>query len=186
MNQARRSGRGRPPGPAVTIIVEVPFWRADSTVIPLIRRAARTVLQSAPDVLGSRPAVSILLAGDQRLCDMNSQFRNRNKPTNVLSFPAAPELEPYLGDIALAYGVIRKQAEAQRKSLAEHAAHLAVHGVLHLLGYDHRRREEAAIMEKLEISHLSRLGIENPYRAVPVRQPAKRPKFQSCRKSIVR
>jgi probable rRNA maturation factor len=88
-------------------------------------------------------------------------FRGKDKPTNVLSFPAA---EPgYLGDVAIAYGVMAGQARAEGKKPADHATHLAVHGTLHLLGYDHVRDKDARIMEALEVEILARLGIADPY-----------------------
>jgi probable rRNA maturation factor len=84
---------------------------------------------------------------------------------------------PCLGDIVLSYGVLCREAAAQGKSLAAHAAHLTIHGVLHLFGYDHRHRSEAAAMESLEISLLACLGYTNPYESVPVRRRSKRPRL---------
>ena len=88
--------------------------------------------------------------------------------TNVLSFPAnpppgTPGRQP-LGDVALAFGTVAREAESESKTLADHATHLIVHGVLHLLGYDHETEAEAEIMEALEVETLARLGIADPYR----------------------
>ena len=89
--------------------------------------------------------------------------RGKDKPTNVLSFPAPPNREGYRGDIALALGVTRREAKLAGKVFADHAAHLVVHGILHLAGHDHIRARDAKVMEKLEIEILDGLGIANPY-----------------------
>ncbi|HEY0299900.1 MAG TPA: rRNA maturation RNase YbeY, partial [Rhizomicrobium sp.] len=107
--------------------------------------------------------LTILLAGDARLKTLNRDFRGKAMPTNVLSFPAAANAERYLGDVALAYGVTRKEARAAEKAFADHATHLAVHGVLHLLGFDHVRPRQARLMEPLETRILAELGIADPY-----------------------
>jgi probable rRNA maturation factor len=109
----------------------------------------------------------VLLSSDRRLKSLNRDFRGKDKPTNVLSFPAPRNSEGYRGDVALALGVTRREAKAAGKSLSDHAAHLVVHGVLHLAGHDHVRARDAAAMEKLEIAILKRLGIANPYEAPP-------------------
>jgi probable rRNA maturation factor len=99
---------------------------------------------------------------------LNRTWRGKDKPTNVLSFPA-PE-QPgaagprHLGDIALAFETLARESEEESKELAHHFAHLIVHGVLHLLGYDHEVEAEAEIMEALEVKALARLGITDPYR----------------------
>ena len=101
--------------------------------------------------------------------DLNARFRDRDRPTNVLSFPAAamslPGEAPPLGDIVLAFGVCAAEAAAQGKTLADHLAHLTVHGVLHLLGRDHEDEAEAEAMEAEERSILATLGVADPYRA---------------------
>lgn len=146
----------------------------------MIRRAARAAAAAGP---GSQrretPELCILLADDEYVCELNARYRHRRKPTNVLSFPAAPVFAPRLGDIVLSYGVLCREAAAQGKSLAAHAAHLTIHGVLHLFGYDHHNRREAAAMENLEISLLAGLGYHNPYASVPVRHRSKRPRLPS-------
>lgn len=99
---------------------------------------------------------------------LNARYRGRDRPTNVLSFPA-PRLsagpgQP-LGDLVICPAVLRAEARAQRKSLRAHWAHLVVHGTLHLLGYDHERPAEASRMERREVTLLRRLGFPNPYRS---------------------
>jgi probable rRNA maturation factor len=109
--------------------------------------------------------LSILLAGDSRLRALNAKFRGKNRSTNVLSFETSDVGGRHLGDLALAYGVSAREARMQGKALADHAAHLVVHGVLHLLGFDHQTSRAAATMEPLETSILAELGISDPYAA---------------------
>lgn len=119
--------------------------------------------------------ISIALTDNAHMRALNSQFRNQDKPTNVLSFPAM-ELhydnfrdqlmaleECYLGDIALSYETITKEAISQSKNFAAHLTHLVIHSILHLLGYDHEVNEDAIIMEALEVEILQCLAINNPY-----------------------
>jgi probable rRNA maturation factor len=108
-------------------------------------------------------ALVILLTDDAQVRDLNKRFRDRDAATNVLSFPAPPNARDLLGDIALAYGVCAREAEAQGKTLADHLRHLTVHGVLHLFGYDHEIDSEAEAMESLERRILAGLGVADPY-----------------------
>jgi probable rRNA maturation factor len=152
----------------ITLIAEEPRWRKDEATLRLIRRAAR-LAQTAPrpPMLAKRAAgtrdsaVTILLGTDANLKALNRDFRGQNKPTNVLSF--AGHSPGHLGDIAIAYETTAREARAQRKSFLAHAVHLAMHGILHLLGYDHQDLRAAAIMESLEIELLAKLGIADPY-----------------------
>jgi probable rRNA maturation factor len=109
--------------------------------------------------------VTLLLTGDAAVRELNARFRDQDKPTNVLSFPAQPNPERFLGDVALAIGVCEREAVEQRKPLAHHLQHLVAHGVLHLLGYDHMSDAEAQEMEGLERGILAGLGIPDPYLA---------------------
>lgn len=112
--------------------------------------------------------VVVLLTDDAAVRVLNARFRDRDQPTNVLSFPAAemmiPGQNPHLGDLVLAYGVCSGEAAAQGKTLADHLSHLTVHGVLHLLGRDHEAEDEAEAMEGEERSILASLGVADPYR----------------------
>lgn len=126
---------------------------------------ARGVLSRAADETGDAE-VSVLFADDALVRDLNARWRGQDKPTNVLSFPAAPENAPgprMLGDIVLAYETVAREAHEAGKPLDHHAAHLLVHGFLHLLGYDHETDAEAAIMEAREVRILQTLDIPDPY-----------------------
>ena len=152
-------------------------WDSSRSWDEIVRGAAEAaVAESAFRQLATseRPIeISVLLTGDDRVRDLNSQYRDKHKPTNVLSFPmadpddlrganvAGPEL--LLGDIILARGICEAEAAEKRISVEQHATHLVVHGTLHLLGYDHHDDAEAADMEAREIRALQRLGIANPY-----------------------
>ena len=107
--------------------------------------------------------VSILLTDDPTVHALNAQYRHQDKPTNVLSFPAADTAHGHLGDIALAYGVCAREAVEQGKTLSAHLQHLVAHGVLHLVGYDHEDDADAEVMEDLERQILAGLGLADPY-----------------------
>lgn len=146
----------------IEIVVEEPKWRAARGLGAKLERAARLAIKRNAEP-GRDTALTILLADDDTLRALNRRFRRKNKPTNVLSFPAGPNRHAYLGDVALAYGVTRAEARASGKRFSDHAVHLVVHGVLHLLGYDHETAREARVMEPLETALLGRLGIADPY-----------------------
>jgi probable rRNA maturation factor len=149
--------------PAIELVVEAPKWRIGTVGLALqLRRAARLAWSHASKKDRARNRFTILLTDDAKLQTLNLDFRGKDKPTNVLSFPAR-ETGPYLGDIAVAFGVTAREAKDAAKPFAAHATHLVVHGVLHLLGYDHERASEARIMELLEIAILAELDIANPY-----------------------
>lgn len=149
---------------AIAVKIDRRSWKVWRGLKSLARRAARAALSAA----GADPLrcdLSITFAGNGRITRLNRQWRARDKPTNVLSFPAPARLSgAFLGDVILAAGVIKNEAQQQDKSLYDHAAHLIVHGVLHLLGHDHRTRAEARKMQRLEIRALESLGIADPYR----------------------
>jgi probable rRNA maturation factor len=146
----------------IEIVIEEPRWREEGRDFSaMLRRAARVALQASD--ASRQGGVTILLSDDVKLAALNGQFRGKNKPTNVLSFPSAAE--DYLGDVAIAHGVTSREAQEAGKSIHDHTVHLAVHGVLHLLGYDHESAREAQIMEPLEVAILKKLGIADPYAA---------------------
>jgi probable rRNA maturation factor len=109
--------------------------------------------------------VTVLLTDDAEIKTLNADFRDKNRPTNVLSFPAPEFARPHLGDVALAYETCAREAKDQGKPLSDHLSHLVAHGVLHLLGWDHEIEAEAEAMEALERTVLASLGIADPYAA---------------------
>ncbi len=164
-----------------TLLIEDPRWRTHRGLQARLKNAAET----ARKAVKLKGGFTILLAGDKKLRALNRDFRAKDKVTNVLSFPGAGDLlngrtagrrasrsqggrsarlaDAHAGDIAIAYGITGKEAKAAGKNFADHAIHLAVHGVLHLAGYDHARPRDAKVMEPLEIKILGRLGIADPY-----------------------
>jgi probable rRNA maturation factor len=126
-------------------------------------RAGQAVLDAIAPTDDQEPEVAVLLTSDEVVAELNQRFRGKAGPTNVLSFPASANPENHLGDVALAHGVCAREAADQGKSLEQHLAHLVVHGVLHLLGYDHETDHEAEAMEALERSILESLGVPDPY-----------------------
>jgi probable rRNA maturation factor len=145
----------------ITLVVEDAAWRGHRGLLPKLTRAAAAAARAAK--LPAKSRFTILLADNPRLKALNRDFRGKNKPTNVLSFPA--QAPGYAGDIALAYGVTRDEALKAKKPFAAHAMHLVVHGVLHLAGYDHMTARDAGVMEPLETKILARLGVPDPYEA---------------------
>ena len=146
----------------IEVLVEAGGWNHLPPDAPgLALRAARAAL-AATETPG---ALAILLADDARLAALNTAFRAKAGPTNVLSFPAPSNPEGWLGDVALAFETCRREAEAQGKRLEHHLQHLVAHGVLHLVGYDHETDAEASVMEGLEAEILASLGAPDPYAA---------------------
>jgi probable rRNA maturation factor len=148
----------------IDVEVEADAWvQTLPDVEARVVRAAQAALDAVPPTDLEAPLVAVLLTDDETLADLNQRFRGKPGPTNVLSFPAPPNPEGQIGDIALAYGVCAREASEQGKSLQDHLTHLSVHGVLHLLGYDHEADGEAEAMEALERSILETLGVADPY-----------------------
>jgi probable rRNA maturation factor len=131
----------------------------------ILARAARAGFNAAMLSSLGTYEVSILLTDDQEMRALNRTWRGKDAPTNVLSFPASDDpTEPgLLGDVALAYETTLDEAQAIGIAVSDHAAHLVVHGVLHLLGFDHMEEDEAEQMEALERQALASLGIAGPY-----------------------
>ena len=142
----------------IEIEVEAEAWTgALPDVEAIVERAAQAALGT---VEGD---IVVLLTDDAAVRELNGRFRDKDRPTNVLSFPAPENAAPHLGDIVLAYGVCATEAEAQGKTLADHLSHLVVHGVLHLLGRDHEDDAEAEEMEAEEREILAQIGVADPY-----------------------
>ena len=161
----------------IDVLVESELWKEPAKVKSLLRRAVR---EAAAALSTSGAELAIVLTDDSAIRLLNRDWREIDAATNVLSFPAAKAggHPVFLGDIVLAYQTIAREARAESKPFAHHLAHLAVHGFLHLNGYDHERIEDAEAMERVERAILRRLAIPDPYRPRAKRQgrPQGRPR----------
>jgi probable rRNA maturation factor len=148
------------PAPVIDIVIESPLWSSQPDAAAVLRRA----IGEATKMTGTAGPgeLAVMLCDDAAMRELNGRWRGRPEPTNVLSFPAAAGSQT-LGDIAVAYETTAREAEAEGKPFSDHLAHLAVHGFLHLLGYDHQSDAAAAAMERLEVAILARLGVADPY-----------------------
>ncbi len=142
-------------------------WDALPEAEALAERALAAAAERAGVQLRPNAEVSLLLTGDEQMRGLNREWRAKDKPTNVLSFPAVQPDKlpraPFLGDIAVAFETLAREAEEEGKAVGDHYTHLVVHGFLHLLGYDHQTDAEADAMERLETQILGALGVEDPY-----------------------
>jgi probable rRNA maturation factor len=165
----RRSGRQtrRRSPPRVDIVIESPLWKAQRNAKALLRRAISEAASAVPKTRGE---LAVILTDDAAIRALNRDWRRKDAATNVLSFPAPDAGEAHgtprlLGDIVIAYETTEREARAEHKPFAHHLAHLAVHGFLHLAGYDHAADDEADAMERLETAILARLDVPDPYSA---------------------
>lgn len=148
----------------VDLAVEDPSWTAIGDLQFLVERAVSAALAEAGVEPDEDAELSCLFCDDDAIRALNAQWRGQDKATNVLSFPTeGPGAEVMLGDIALAYGTVAREAEAEGKRIEDHLAHLVIHGTLHLLGEDHEVEAEAEAMEALETRAMARLGLPDPY-----------------------
>lgn len=164
--------------PVIDVLISAASWkRALPSATLACRRAARAAWERGASAALKRRAaaaeLSIVLTGDAAIRKLNAAYRRKDKPTNVLSFPGSGPGDlrgsagVILGDVVIAYGTVAKEARQGRKSLKDHLSHMVVHGVLHLLGYDHETASDAKTMERLETKILSQLGIADPYHEPP-------------------
>jgi probable rRNA maturation factor len=165
--------------PKVDILVQSSLWKREAKIAAQLRAAiaaAAACLRDAdvPDPAAALPgdagaaALALLLSDDAAVRVLNRDWRGQDKATNVLSFPArpgegAPGEPAHWGDIVIAYETTAREAQEAGRPFAQHAAHLAVHGFLHLAGYDHEKDTDAEVMEGLERAILARIGIPDPY-----------------------
>jgi probable rRNA maturation factor len=147
----------------IEVEIEDSAWTAAQPDAEALAIAAATAALDRPG------EIAVLLSDDATLRDLNNRFRGKDKPTNVLSFPAPSNPQGHLGDIALAYGVCAAEAAEQGKSLSAHLQHLVAHGVLHLVGFDHETEAEAEAMEAQERVILAGLGVSDPYAVTAMR-----------------
>ncbi|WP_028032065.1 rRNA maturation RNase YbeY [Chelativorans sp. J32] len=146
--------------------IEAGDWPVEKALQPLAERAVAAAAARIQN--SSAGSLSVLFTDDARMQALNAQFRGKDKPTNVLSFPALESAWPpgaprHFGDIALGYETVSREAKEEDKLFEHHLTHLVVHGFLHLMGYDHETQEEAVEMEQLEREILESLAIGDPY-----------------------
>lgn len=151
------------PAVDIDVMTESAIWTACPNADAIVRRA----IDAAARAAGEAGTIAVMLTDDASIRAMNAQWRGIDKPTNVLSFPAgeSPAVHGlrHLGDIAIAYETVATESATENKAFADHLAHLAVHGYLHLVGFDHETDDEAARMENLETRILAGIGIADPY-----------------------
>jgi len=164
--------KSRPEPVQIEIIVRSALWKKRRTAQSVVKKA---VLAAAKAASTAPAELAIVLSNDSTIQALNRDWRGKNAPTNVLSFPAGPRPgggksrapSPYIGDIVIAYQTTAREAVAEGKRFDHHLAHLAVHGFLHLLGYDHENDRDAEKMESLERRILARLAVPDPYAPNP-------------------
>ncbi|MEJ6781806.1 rRNA maturation RNase YbeY [Aminobacter sp. Piv2-1] len=152
----------------IDLMVEAGAWAGEDELRALVERAVPAALAEAEAEAAEGVELSLVFTDDAAIQRLNAEWRGKDKPTNVLSFPAFPiapgdPLPPMLGDIVLASETVAREAAEENKPLENHITHLIVHGLLHLLGYDHETDEQAEEMEALERRALARLAIPDPY-----------------------
>ncbi len=153
--------------------MDVDGWPGPTDWEALACRALDAAATVAPELANSRLSASVLFTSDEDVHALNREWRDKDRPTNVLSFPMLERAElvglakhgppELLGDIALAWETCRREADEKGVAVEEHAAHLVVHGLLHLAGHDHIADAEAEAMEAIEVKALASMGIGNPY-----------------------
>jgi probable rRNA maturation factor len=156
--------------PITEVLVVAGCWQTEPDAETVIDRAIATAAEIVNADLGEAE-LAVMLTDDAGIRTLNSNWRGIDKPTNVLSFPALPptgaggpdDAPRMLGDIAIAYETTRREADDEQKPFDHHLSHLAVHGFLHLIGYDHETDNDAEAMETLEAEILAQLGIPDPY-----------------------
>jgi probable rRNA maturation factor len=153
---------------AIDILVEAGEWPDESVLDELADRGVAGVVAELGKAGGSQSELSLVFTDDAGIARLNAQWRGKDGPTNVLSFPAFPvqpgaALPPLLGDIVLAAETVSREAKLDGKLLEHHITHLIIHGFLHLIGHDHETEAEAETMEAIERRALARLAIPDPY-----------------------
>lgn len=148
---------------SVDVLVQSPRWKKRRGATSAVRKAIEATARAISSPSGE---VAVLLTDDEAIRKLNRQWRKIDKPTNVLSFPAAKSGAPgaaVFGDIVIAYETLSRESRDEGKEFSHHLSHLAVHGFLHLMSYDHQNDSDADAMEKLESAILKRLKIPDPY-----------------------
>jgi probable rRNA maturation factor len=153
--------------PRIDFVESEPRWRRALAARKLARQAVAAAAEEAGVRLARGAELTVHLANDSGIRDLNKQWRDKDAATNVLSFPAMPAERVasarLLGDVFVALETLEREAAAEGKPLADHFRHLVAHGFLHLLGFDHETAAEAEAMERIETRALARLGVADPY-----------------------
>ncbi len=152
--------------PAIELAIDAGHWPPFDRLATIAADAIAAAISVADLAVSPHAELSLLFTDDRRIRDLNKQWRGFDKPTNVLSFPAARgtgEPGPLLGDIALAFETVEREARLEELTMEHHVCHLLIHGFFHLFGYDHQTDQEAAVMEALERQALAKLAIADPY-----------------------
>ena len=148
----------------IQIAVEYPAWKGLANLRKQTRMAIDACAKQAGPQIRRKSEISLLLCADEKIKELNRNWRGIDKPTNVLSFPQGDVAHlAMLGDIAISFDTIHREAKAEGKTLQDHYTHMVIHGFLHLLGFDHIDQEEALEMEDLERQILASLGVSDPY-----------------------
>ena len=152
----------------IDLLVEGGDWPPEAELEAVTHEAIAAALAETGAAAPDGTELSVVFSNDAHIQELNAQWRGKDKPTNVLSFPAFPPkigapLPPLLGDIVLAAETVAREAALEGKEVRHHITHLLIHGFLHLLGYDHETGEEAEEMEAVERRALARLAIPDPY-----------------------
>ncbi|MDE3174896.1 MAG: rRNA maturation RNase YbeY [Pseudomonadota bacterium] len=161
--------------PRIEFVETEPRWRRALPARKLAREAVAAAAQESGLKCARGAEMTIHLVDDARIRELNKTWRGKDAPTNVLSFPAAPAARvaraKLLGDVFVALQTLEREAADEGKPLADHYRHLALHGFLHLIGFDHETPVEAEAMEALETRALARLGIADPYAGTELAAP---------------
>nr|WP_319385335.1 rRNA maturation RNase YbeY [uncultured Roseibium sp.] len=161
-----------PEGFVIDVFLEAGGWPGEEDLVRLADAAIRATLSTGKLQVTDNSEVSLLFTDDEAIRKLNGQWRDKDKPTNVLSFPGSDPVDdvygPLLGDIVFGFETIDREARDMGVDFSDHLSHLTVHGLLHLFDYDHQTDEEAELMEGLEKTILASLGIDDPYAGSPL------------------
>lgn len=154
--------------PQIDITVSTEGWGDENQLSALIEKAIKSVAETAGLKWPEESELSLLFTDDAQMTSINGEWREKNQPTNVLSFPGSDveigeQSDFMIGDLVFAYETVKREAVEQEKQFEDHLTHLTIHGFLHLFGYDHIEDKQAEQMEALEIKSLAQLGINDPY-----------------------
>ncbi len=161
-----------PDGFVIDVTLEAGDWPAEEELARLAETAIRATLSKGKLQVMDNSELSLLFTNDASIRKLNGEWRDKDKPTNVLSFPGSDPVDdrygPLLGDIVFGFETISSEARDMGVDFSDHLSHLTVHGLLHLFDYDHQTDEEAELMEGLEKTILASLSIDDPYAGSPL------------------